>query len=186
MVDGDLLCFTKTRYHAPVKVVGAPLLLLQQQHQDEDRTAANTTATMDDIYPKKELETAQQFTANELRSCWFENSGAKFVLHALPNEAQIAPVRSIIVHDFDQNGSPDLLLAGNDYGMEVETGRADAGNGTLLLNDGKGAFRTMPNYASGFWAKKDVRNIRLMRMAGGKSAVLVANNGDVLQVFGQR
>ena len=49
MVDGDLLCFTKTRYHAPVKVVGAPLLLLQQQHQDEDRTAANTTATMDDI-----------------------------------------------------------------------------------------------------------------------------------------
>lgn len=25
-VDGDLLCITKTRYHAPVKVVGAPLL----------------------------------------------------------------------------------------------------------------------------------------------------------------
>ena len=105
------------------------------------------------------------------------------VLHSLPNEAQIAPVRSIIVYDFDQNGSPDLLLAGNDYGIEVETGRADAGNGTLLLNDGRGAFRAMPNWASGFWAKKDARQVRLLRTAGGKQAVLVANNGDVLQVF---
>ncbi len=150
------------------------------------RYAAYADAMVEDVFPKKELETAQQFTANELRSCWLENSGGKLVLHALPNEAQMAPVRSIIVHDFDQNGSPDLLLAGNDYGIEVETGRADAGNGTLLLNDGKGAFHVMPNYASGFWAKKDARNIRLMRMAGGKSAVLVANNGDVLQVFGRK
>lgn len=150
------------------------------------RYAPYADATVEDVFPKNELETAQQFIANELRSCWFENQGGKFVARALPNEAQVAPVRSIIVHDFDQNGSPDLLLAGNDYGLEVETGRADAGNGTLLLNDGKGNFRALPNWASGFWAKKDARNIRLLRMAGGKQAVLVANNGDVLQMFGRR
>lgn len=46
VVEGELLCFTKTRYHAPVKVVGAPLLLLSN---DEDRTATNGTTPMDDI-----------------------------------------------------------------------------------------------------------------------------------------
>jgi enediyne biosynthesis protein E4 len=150
------------------------------------RYATYADATVEDVFPKNELETAQQFRANELRSCWFENQGGKMLPRPLPNEAQMAPVRSIVVHDFDQNGSPDLLLAGNDYGLEVETGRVDAGNGTLLLNDGKGNFRPMPNWASGFWAKKDARNIRLLRMAGGKQAVMVANNADALQVFGRK
>lgn len=47
VVDGELLCFTKTRYHAPVKVVGAPLLLLN--NDEEDRAAMNATTAMDDI-----------------------------------------------------------------------------------------------------------------------------------------
>jgi methionyl-tRNA formyltransferase len=47
IVDGELLCFTKTRYHAPVKVVGAPLLLLS--NDEEERAAANATTSMDDI-----------------------------------------------------------------------------------------------------------------------------------------
>jgi len=138
---------------------------------------------MEDVFPKKELETAQQFKANELRSCWFENQNGKMTAHPLPNAAQTAPVRTILVADFDKNGTPDLLLAGNDYGVEVETGRADAGNGVLLLNDGKGSFRAAPNRECGFWAKKDARKIRLLRMANNRKAVLVANNGASLQVF---
>ncbi|HMX41424.1 MAG TPA: RNA-binding protein, partial [Saprospiraceae bacterium] len=147
------------------------------------RYSAYATATVEDVFPKNELESAQQFRANELRSCWFENQGGKMLPHPLPNEAQMAPLRSIVVLDADKNGSPDLLLAGNDYGIEIETGRADAGNGTLLLNDGKGGFRYLPNPASGFWAKRDARHLGLLRMAGGKTGILVANNGSAAQLY---
>jgi methionyl-tRNA formyltransferase len=42
-VDGDLLCITKTRYHAPVKVVGAPLLL------EEERNMTLTDPSVDEV-----------------------------------------------------------------------------------------------------------------------------------------
>ena len=149
------------------------------------RYAAYSTATIDDVFSKKERADAQYLIANELRSCWFENSGGKFIAHPLPNTAQTSPAKTILLADFDKNGSTDILLAGNDYGMETETGRIDAGNGTLLLNDGKGNWRVVPNRESGFWATKEARKMRFLHQANGKDAVLVANNNDVLQLFGR-
>ena len=149
------------------------------------RYAAYGLATVEDVFPKKELDDAQQLVAGELRSCWLENANGRFIVHALPNAAQTAPVKTILLFDFDQNGSTDILLAGNDYGMETETGRQDAGNGTLLLNDGTGQWRAVPNRTSGFWAKLEARKMRMIRLANGKGAVLVANNNDVLQLFGR-
>ncbi len=149
------------------------------------RYAAYSTAKISDLFSQKELADAQHLVANELRSCWFENTGGKFVAHALPNAAQTSPAKSILLADFDHNGSTDILLAGNDYGMETETGRIDAGNGTLLLNGGNGVWQVVANRASGFWATKEARKMRPLRLANGKEAVLVANNNDVLQLFGR-
>lgn len=149
------------------------------------RYATYGQATVEDVFPKKELDDAQQLVAGELRSCWLENVNGRFTVHALPNAAQMSPAKTILLSDFDQNGSTDILLAGNDYGMETETGRQDAGNGTLLLNDGKGQWRAVPNRTSGFWAKLEARKMRMIRLANGKGAVLVANNNDVLQLFGR-
>jgi len=41
--------------------------------------------------------------------------------------AQFAPVNAILVKDINQDGKVDLLLAGNNFQAEVETGRYDAG-----------------------------------------------------------
>lgn len=149
------------------------------------RYAAYSIATIEDVYPKDQLADAQKLIANELRSCWFENKEGKFIAHPLPNAAQTSPVKTILLADFDRNGQPDILLAGNDYGLETETGRIDAGNGTLLLNDGQGGWRVVPNRESGFWATKEARKMRLLHLANGKEAVLVANNNDALQLFGR-
>ena len=50
----------------------------------------------------------------------------KFQLVSLPVEAQMAPIFGIITQDINMDGFTDILLAGNDYSLELVTGRIDA------------------------------------------------------------
>jgi hypothetical protein len=147
------------------------------------RYGAYAEATMEDVYPMSTLKLGIVLEVNELRSCYFENNGGKFSVRPLPVEAQCAPAKSLIAEDFNGDGTMDLLLAGNDYGPAVETNRYDAGNGCLLLGEGKGNFRYMPNRQSGFWAMREARNLALVKMANGKQAVVLTNNSSTPQVF---
>ena len=147
---------------------------------------AYAKATLEDLFPMEVLKTGIVLDAKELRTCYFENNNGKFTAKPLSNEAQTFPTKTIIVQDFDGNGTLDLLLAGNDYGIAVEVNRYDAGNGALMLGDGKGGFRFVPNRDCGFWASREVRHIAEIRMAGGKKGVVVANNFSEPQVFVQK
>jgi hypothetical protein len=147
------------------------------------RYAPYSKATIEDVFAPADLKSAQHLEVKELQSCVFINNNGKFVAQPLPKMAQMAPAKSILLLDVDGNGSLDILLAGNDYGIEVETGRYDAGNGLVLLNDGKGQFNPIPARNSGFWATHDVRHLAPIQLANGKTAILVANNNDVLQLM---
>lgn len=140
-------------------------------------------ATLEEVFSKKELEDAQQFEARTFATTWFENQNGKFIAHPLPTEAQFAPCNHVIIQDFDGDGKLDLLLAGNSYSPDVETGRYDAANGLLLTGDGKGNFKPVPNRISGFWATKEARDMATLKLANGRMLFLVANNNDVVQAF---
>ncbi|MCH8330906.1 MAG: hypothetical protein IH946_05930 [Bacteroidetes bacterium] len=88
-----------------------------------------------------------------------------------------------MARDFNGDGNTDLLIAGNFYVSEVETGRADAGTGLLLLGDGSGKFSVLNYIESGFKADKDVRNLAVIKGADGQDIILVANNNDRLQLI---
>ncbi len=147
------------------------------------RYGAYGKATMEEVFSKSELDAAQQFEAKTFATTYFENQGGKFVAKPLPTQAQLAPVNQILTDDFNGDGHPDLLLAGNSYSPDVETGRYDASNGLLLTGDGKGNFTPVPGRESGFWATKAARDMATLKLANGKSLYLVANNDDVLQGF---
>jgi hypothetical protein len=178
-----LLCWYENGVCYPVAlrdpmIKQLPMLKKKYVHYD-----AYAKASIEDLFPMQVLKSGIVLEARELRTCYFENIGGKFTVKALPNEAQTAPTKAIIVQDFDGNGTLDLLLAGNDYGQAVEFTRSDAGNGTLLLGDGKGAFQFVSNSNTGFWASRDVRNMAVIRMAGAKQGIVVANNFSEPQVF---
>ena len=101
---------------------------------------------------------------------------------ALPNLAQIAPIKGIVAHDVDGDGRLDLIVAGNLYDVEPNTPRADAGNGLWLRGDGKGHFTAVPPVESGLLAPLNVSGLTLINTPNGK-AVIVANSGDSLQAF---
>jgi hypothetical protein len=140
-------------------------------------------ATVSDLWPQKDLDAGLNLTCYLMQTCWWENQAGKFVRHDLPNPAQTSPVQGIVCDDFNGDGHLDLLLAGNKYGFEVETNPCDAGTGTLLTGDGKGHFTWLENTLSGFWAVREARDLAILRGAGGKRMIVVANNNSALQIF---
>ncbi len=148
------------------------------------RYAKYAKATMNEIFANMDLESAQKLVAHQLTTAYFENLGdGKFRQLALPTEVQLAPVKHILADDFNGDNKQDLLLVGNDYGAEPETGVYDAFNGLLLLGNGQGGFDVLPNAEHGFWASAEARDLARITLANGKVAYLVANNDGPLQAF---
>ena len=141
------------------------------------------SSSLYDIYGDR-LETALHLKVNSFESVWFENEGGKFIKHSLPNLAQISPVFGILVEDFTGNGHKDILLAGNLYTAEVETGNADAGYGLLLEGNADKSFEPKNFTETGFFAPFDARDLDAVKSPSGKNLALVANNNREMQIFG--
>ncbi len=142
------------------------------------------SADLEDILGEKNLEEALHLEVTTFGSMMLINEGnGKFSEKYLPNLAQISPIKRIIAEDFNGDGQLDLLLVGNMYEAEVETPRYDAGNGLLMLGDGKGNFEPQPITRSGFFAPKNAKDMALLRTINGEKLLLVANNSDVPQAF---
>jgi len=125
-----------------------------------------------------------QLSCDETRSCFFENLGnGKFKKHILPVEAQFAPVNAIICDDFDNDGIKDLLLAGNEYQIEVVTGRYDASYGCFLKGNKDKKFKVIPPVESGFIVRGDVKDMVLIHSPDGRKRIITAINNDSVKVF---
>ena len=113
-------------------------------------------------------------------SIWLENMGnGKFKAHSLPVQAQFAPINSIVATDVDGDGTLDLLLAGNEYQTESNTGRYDASYGLVLKGDGRGNFRLLDMTHSGLVLDGDIRAMKMI----GEKLLLAAPNDSKLKTF---
>ncbi len=93
------------------------------------------------IIPGKELKKARVLEADTFASAVAINRGdGTFELHALPIEAQFAPIYASLAGDFDGDGKTDLVVAGNFYGVTPLEGRYDASYGLFLRGDGRGGW----------------------------------------------
>jgi hypothetical protein len=126
-------------------------------------------------------------TCETAASIWLENlGGGKFRPHILPVQAQLAPVNSIVAEDLDGDGAIDLVVAGNEYQAESNTGRADASYGLVMKGDGKGNFSPMDIAGSGLILDGDVRALRMVQgmvQVKGRRQLLVAPNDSQLKIF---
>jgi enediyne biosynthesis protein E4 len=116
-------------------------------------------------------------------SVYLENLNGKFVMHALPIEAQMFPVFSFCDGDFNDDGHTDLLAVGNLYAVQPDFGRYDSGYGLMMLGDGKGGFRSIPPSRSGFLVTGEGRDIKPLRSTSAKRMYLVSRNNDSILQF---
>ncbi|MHA6246765.1 VCBS repeat-containing protein [Pontibacter sp. CAU 1760] len=138
----------------------------------------------DKLFTEEELAGAYVAKANHLQSSYIENLGkGKFRIQALPVQAQVAPVYGITVNDYNHDGNLDLLLTGNNYGTEIQTGWYDASIGLSLQGDGKGNFIPVPVTQSGFFVDTDAKGLAEITLADGSILVLSAANQGPLRTF---
>ncbi len=141
-------------------------------------------AGYDEIFKGKPAESIQSFKCDEIRTCWFENlGGGKFKKHVLPVEAQFSAVNAIICDDLDGDGIRDLLIAGNEYQIEVMTGRYDASYGCFLKGNNDKTFSPYSPERSGFILGGDVKDLAMIQLGDGNKLIIAAVNNDTMRTF---
>jgi hypothetical protein len=145
--------------------------------------AGFANATVEQLFGTAALTRALHLETDTFQSVYLQNTGAgTFTWMPLPNRAQLAPIRGIVVRDVDGDGKLDAIVAGNLAETEPNIPPADAGNGLWLRGDGAGHFTAVPPLESGFLAPRNVAGLVQVQTPAGR-AVLVANTGDSLQAF---
>jgi len=150
---------------------------IKKKFKDYDAFAV---ATLEDVYTKKDLERSLHYQVRSFASIYLENREGEFVMHKLPNAAQLSSINQIIPRDVDQDGNLDLVLAGNLYGSEVETPRNDAGIGLYLVGDGKGGFAPVAARESGLYVRGDTKDLAVIRIKNA-DYLIAAKNDEYLQ-----
>ena len=141
-------------------------------------------ASMDDLWNVQDRQGAIKKMANDLQSAYIQNKGnGQFAITALPIEAQSSPLYGMLSEDIDDDGNLDLLLVGNDYGMEPYSGRHDAFNGLCMKGDGKGNFNSLSIPESGFFVGGDAKGLAKIHTAKNEDIWIATQNQDSLLVY---
>ncbi len=143
-------------------------------------------ASLQDILKPAEIKNSLVASANNFATCIIKNNGnGRFEMLPLPCQAQWSAVYGIIADDFNGDGLEDILLNGNDYGIETGTGQSDALNGLLLLGDGKFNFTPQTMMQAGITIPGNGRALVKLR-AGNNYAFAASQNQGPLALFGLR
>lgn len=135
-----------------------------------------------DILPEETVDDAVIYEIESFESIILINDNGILKKQALPNQAQVSPIKSALVYDFNNDGNKDIMTVGNHYGVEVETTRYDAGFGNILLGDGKNNFVAISPKESGFYVPFDSRDINQIKQ-NKDNLIIITNNNNKVSVF---
>ncbi len=141
-------------------------------------------ATIHEIFTPEQLDSAISYEANYMMTSYIENLGnGQFSIIPLPLECQVAPVYGMLAEDFNGDGYLDVLMVGNDFGIEVLQGRMDAFKGLFLKGNGKGGFNVEKFSESGFYVPGDAKALTYVLDEDGGYKVIATQNREKLKIF---
>ncbi len=140
------------------------------------------SANLADILPEQELNNAIAYEVSNFESIILINNGSRLVRKPLAVQAQVFPIKSSVIEDFDNDGNKDIMVVGNHYSTEVETVRYDSGIGSVLMGDGTNNYKPVPPFKNGFQVPYDSRSIALIK-GKDKQYILITNNNDSPTIF---
>ena len=135
-------------------------------------------ADLEGIYGKRSLDSALHYSATNFNSSILLSNGSNYQMKKLPIYAQFGPINTQLLADVNSDGNLDIIAAGNNFGVEVETIRYDGGRGVVLLGDGNGNFNQLAPHQSGFFVNTDAKEmIRIQDL------IIIASNSAKLKSF---
>jgi hypothetical protein len=140
----------------------------------------NTVYALKDIqelFGEEKLKNAIVKQINYSSSCIAVNEGkGVFRIQKLPLSIQLSSVKAILPVDANHDSFIDLIVAGNEFGFQPQMGRLDAGDGDVLINDGKGNFSVLPQSLSGIELPGQMRDIVLLKHKNNTAVLFLQNN----------
>ncbi len=111
------------------------------------------------------------------------DGGGNFRIQPLPPRVQLSCICDIQCIDVNADGNLDLVMAGNNFEFKPQFSRLDAGYGNVLLGNGQMGFEWQPYAQSGFVIREEVKYLRQLRDASGKTYLLAAANESEPRLF---
>lgn len=136
----------------------------------------------DQIFSKEDLEGAEVHEMNYFASAVFMNDGKKFTAKALPYNAQLSSVNTILCDDIDNSGIPSIILGGNFYGFKPEVGRLDASHGQIYKYTKNGFVYISPSQ-SGMDLSEQIRSSLMIKNSRREKYFLFGINDDKLKAY---
>lgn len=139
-------------------------------------------ASIEELFGAEKIKSAAVFTAEDFENSYFENDGeGNFTKVSLPIDVQYTSYNTAEAIDVNGDGFKDIVLGGNFHYCNVQMGRYDADNGSVLINkSGQGfEFRNMINSP----IKGQVRRIKELKIGEKNRAIVFAQNSDTLKVL---
>ncbi|MFQ5446240.1 MAG: VCBS repeat-containing protein [Saprospiraceae bacterium] len=140
-------------------------------------------ATIDSLLDRSSVSKDNIFFVNTTSSYILWNEGGNFKWERLASIVQTAPLKKILVHDFNGDSQPDVFLGGNDRSYDVSTGYYDASKGVVFVNKGGGKFETLPPSKSGLLVNGQVESVTWFD--GSTPLLVIGVNRDKVRVFEQ-
>lgn len=137
-------------------------------------------AKLSEILPGDKLKNAQKLSAKIFKSGILENRNGKLIFHALPIEAQFAPVYAISLFDVDLDGKQDIILGGNLKQTRVRIGKSDANLIQVFLNKSNLGFQYVPQAKSGFFTTGEVRDLAIVTSGSVTHLLGAMNNANLV------
>jgi hypothetical protein len=141
-------------------------------------------ATFEQSFLESEIEDAEVLCSERFETVLLKNNGGnKFDFISLPVEAQFAPVYGMVSEDLNDDGNTDVMMIGNHFGTEINTGRYDAMVGLCLEGNGKGGFKSVSPSNSGFFAHGDGKGFAQLIKNDGSFLLIAGNNNGNLELY---
>lgn len=136
-------------------------------------------ATLNDIFSEDELKDAVKKQVHTFATSIFINSGnGTFEMKELPKQAQFSEVHGIACYDINKDGKLDIILSGNNFGVDVEMGVSDANYGTVLINKGNNLFESLNSNTSGISIPEDTRGVHSIGSMAKQKIIFMLNNAS--------
>ncbi len=130
----------------------------------------------------EEKSKALKYQVKEFASIILRNNNGKLEIEKLPLEAQFSTINGIVIEDFNKDGIKDILISGNKFDVEIETTRADASIGLLLLGNDQFNYTPTNHLDSGYFMPFNVKDAKKIKLKNNRKGVLTAVNNGVLQI----
>lgn len=140
--------------------------------------------TIHELFPKGTVENSIVKKVKTSASVIAVNQGGgKFTIQKLPPRVQLSCVCDITCTDVNNDGNPDLIMAGNNFEYKPQFSRLDASYGNLLLGDGKLGFDWQNYDKSGIKIKDEVKYLGQFMDKHGNLFIMAAINNNKPKIF---